>query len=209
MKKRLLSFLLIMCLLSVIVGLVACDEETNDPSGDVPTSPQQLSAPQLTLVNDVASWQANANADRFELSIDGTLSQVENTVTSKTLLDGQSLKVRAIGDGVNFLTSDWSNTVTYAKPDDPVDPNPPATPTKLGTPVVTISESGLASWAHVDNATAYIYVIDNGNEQTTQELSVQLQDGQSIKVKATVTGTMEYTDGDYSAVVTYTAPETP
>ena len=82
MKKRLLSFLLIMCLLSVIVGLVACDEETNDPSGDVPTGPQQLSAPQLTLVNDVASWQADANADRFEISIDGTLSQVENTVTS-------------------------------------------------------------------------------------------------------------------------------
>ncbi len=209
MKKRLLSFLLIMCLLSVIVGLVACDEETNDPSGDVPTSPQQLSAPQLTLVNDVASWQANANADRFEISIDGTLSQVENTVTSKTLLDGQSLKVRAIGDGVNYSTSDWSNTVTYSKPDDPVDPNPPATPTKLATPVVTISESGLASWAHVDNATAYVYVINNGNEQTTQELSVQLQDGQSIKVKATVTGTMEYTDGDYSAVITYTAPETP
>lgn len=209
MKKRLLSFLLIMCLLSVIVGLVACDEDANDPSGDVPTGPQQLSAPQLTLVNDVASWQADANADRFEISIDGTLSQVENTVTSKTLLDGQSLKVRAIGDGVNYLTSDWSNTVTYAKPDDPIDPNPPATPTKLGTPVVTISESGLASWAHVDNATAYVYVINNGSEQTTQELSVQLQDGQSIKVKATVTGTMEYTDGDYSAVVTYTAPENP
>ena len=109
MKKRLNSLLIVVCImLSAFIGLTSCDES---PLG---TKPQKLSAPIVTLNDNVASWGAVANADKFEISIDGDLSFVENSVTSKTLTDGQTFKVRAVGDGSTYSTSDWSNSVTYA-----------------------------------------------------------------------------------------------
>ena len=41
---------------------------------------------------------------------------MKSKYVSEKLLDGQTLKVRAIGDGVKSSTSEWSNTVTYEKP---------------------------------------------------------------------------------------------
>lgn len=84
-------------------------------SGAGSDSPTKLDTPVVTLQDDVASWSANPAADRFEISIDGYLSEVENILTSKKLTDGQTFKIRAIGDGVNYLDSDWSNSVTYVK----------------------------------------------------------------------------------------------
>lgn len=77
------------------------------------TKPQKLDAPVIVLTGNVAIWEGNINAERFEISIDGSLSFVENTFTSKELENGQSIKLRAIGDGVKYLTSDWSNLVTF------------------------------------------------------------------------------------------------
>ena len=74
----------------------------------------------------------------------------------------------------------------------------------LDTPEVTISETGLASWKAVAKAAGYKYVIDNGAEQLTVATSVQLQDGQEIKVKAVADG--DNTDSEYSAPVKYVAP---
>ena len=78
-------------------------------------SPEKLTTPAVTLQDDIATWGANSEADKFEISVDGNLSYVENSTTSKKLMDGQTFKVRAIGDGVNTLNSDWSNAVTYIK----------------------------------------------------------------------------------------------
>ena len=108
MKRRLNSLLIVVCIiLSALIGLTSCDES---PLG---TKPPKLSAPIVTLNDNVASWEAVANADKFEISIDGELSYVESSVTSKTLTDGQTFKVRAVGDGSSYSTSDWSNSVTY------------------------------------------------------------------------------------------------
>jgi len=142
MKRKFLSILLVVCMaVSALVGLTACDDE--------PTSatPQKLSAPVITLTDNVASWEADPNADKFEISLDGNLSYVENTVTTKALTSGQTLKVRAVGNGSTYSTSDWSNTVTYTA-------TTLSTPqqTKLSTPAVTISGEGLASWKAVANA---------------------------------------------------------
>jgi hypothetical protein len=68
-------------------------------------------------------------------------------------------------------------------------------PTKLSTPTVTVSESGVASWQAVANATGYIYKINGGTETSTLSTSVQLTDGESIAVKAVGDGT-NYTDSD-------------
>lgn len=131
MKKRSLSFLLIMCTLVLgVMSFTACNGE--------PTSatPPKLSAPVITLTENIASWAADANADRFEISLDGNLSYVENTVTSKTLTNGQTLKVRAVGDGTSYSTSDWSNSVTYitGTPSSTVTPATTTAPTTTTTP---------------------------------------------------------------------------
>ena len=198
MKKKTLSFLLVMCMvLTALVGLTSCDN-----NNQTPTTPQKLSAPVVTLTDNVATWSADSNADKFEISLDGNLSYVENSVTTKTLTDGQTLKIRAIGDGSTYSTSDWSNSVTYTAA------TPAPQPTKLGIPTVTISADGLASWTAVANASSYIYKINGGAEISTTATSVQLTNGQSIVVKAVGDGT-NYTDGDYSTLQTYTATTPP
>ena len=78
-------------------------------------------------------------------------------------------------------------------------------PAKLSTPVVTVDDKGVASWLEVENASGYAYVIGDGEETATDNLSVNLADGQSIKVKAKGDG-KNYTDSDFSEVKTYTAP---
>ena len=189
MKKKLstLSFVVLVTLL-IFSGLIACNNST---------SPQKLTTPIVTLNDNVATWEANTNADRFEISLDGTLSYVENSMTSKTLNNGQTFKIRAVGDGVNYSTSDWSNSVTYTVQTQ----NPQAT--KLGTPTVTISGSGLASWNAVPNANGYVYKINNGNETSISVTQIQLTDGQSITVKAVGDG-INYLDSDFSTSKTYT-----
>ena len=78
--------------------------------------PIKLTAPTVALVDDTATWEADALADKFEVSIDGALSYIENSTTSKKLTDGQTFKIRAVGDDKKYETSDWSNSVTYNTP---------------------------------------------------------------------------------------------
>ena len=96
--------------------------------------------------------------------------------------------------------------------DEPVIPEPEPTPTpqpsltKLTTPIVSINEDGVATWTVISNAIRYKYQISGQNEKTTNDVSVRLKDGESIKVKAIGDGT-KYSDSDYSTVITYYAPE--
>ncbi len=111
-RNRIYVFLLsLIIFVSCFVLLTACGDSDDDKS-----QLQQLSAPIVTLQEDIASWEINAKATRFEISVNGNLSYVENSVISKKLVDGQTLKVRAIGDGVKYLDSVWSNAVTYTAP---------------------------------------------------------------------------------------------
>lgn len=194
MKGRRLLALLVAVMAVLLLGLCACGDTGSTP-------PQKLSAPTVTLNGDVASWEANSKADKFEISIDGSLSYLENTVTQKTLTDGQSFKIRAVGDGTTYSTSDWSNTVTYEAG---TTPPAPTEPTKLQSPVVSISQTGLATWSVVPNAVSYTYKINGGTEISTSTTAVQLTNGQSIEVKA-VAGSEDYLDSDFSVAQTYTA----
>lgn len=126
MKKRkpLIVFLLVLLLLCSV--FVSCssggdnnknnNESTlNDASTPVLPTPTKLTAPTVVLSGDTATWSADVSADKFEISVDGNLSYIENSITSKKLSDGQTFKIRAIGDGTNYANSDWSNSVTYVK----------------------------------------------------------------------------------------------
>lgn len=77
---------------------------------------------------------------------------------------------------------------------------PQPSSTKLSTPIVTISEKGLASWGAIANATGYEYEIDS-IVGTTTKTRVQLQANQTIIVKAVGGG--KYEDSDPSALQKY------
>lgn len=102
-------FLLVFILLSSALVLASCGGEKE----------VKLTAPTVTLDGDTARWEADALADKFEISVSGNLSYIENSVTSRKLEDGQSFKIRAIGDGKKYTNSDWSNLVTYTAPEAP------------------------------------------------------------------------------------------
>ena len=78
-------------------------------------------------------------------------------------------------------------------------------PEQLSIPTVTVSKDGTASWTAVENATSYLYKIDGGALLRTYELSIKLNDGESITVAAESLDGL-YLDSDFSASVTYTAP---
>lgn len=123
MKKRLLTaFLCLLLAVGFTLALTSCgDEETETKE------PELLEAPVVTISGDTVKWAANSQAERFEISVNGTVTFVENTVTGYKLTDGQIFKVRAIGDGTNTKTSEWSNAVVYNAPsgeDKPDDTTP-------------------------------------------------------------------------------------
>ena len=167
-----------------------------------PPAPVTLAAPAVTVDSEgVASWQAVANAAGYVYKINGG-AEVTTTSTSVQLSDGDSIVVKAKGDGTAYLDSAYSTAVTYTAP------TPPPDPETLNVPTVTVNEDGLASWSEVANATGYKYIINGTAEQTTTSTSVQLTDGDRITVKALGDGTA-YLDSAYSTSVTYTAPIIP
>lgn len=189
--KKVLKFLLIATLIATSVfALIACGDK------DKPNTPTQLSTPVVVLNENVACWQEDLNADKFEISLSGNLSYVENTITSKVLTQGQTLKVRAIGDGNSYKTSEWSNTVTYTG-------GSVNNPIVLEVPVVNISSLGIASWGAVANASGYIYKINDGVEIPTNTTSVQLSLNQNIVVKAIGDG-VNYSNSGWSVLKSYT-----
>ena len=100
MKKTKLFtiLLLVLTLLCSIFILASCGDGSGNNNGDDPTptptpsTPTKLTAPTVVLTDDTATWSADASADKFEISIGGELSYIENSVTSKKLTDGQTFK---------------------------------------------------------------------------------------------------------------------
>lgn len=102
MKKILPIILILSIVVLTTIGLVGCD-----------FGPKKLDAPLVMIVGNTASWNADSNAVSYVLSINGNLIKVPSTQTTRKLLEGQTLKVRAVGDNEKYLTSDWSNMVSY------------------------------------------------------------------------------------------------
>ena len=73
---------------------------------------------------------------------------------------------------------------------------------RLATPEVIISYDGLAVWGEVDYALHYIYSIDGDGGHAIAKCSYQLEENQTIRVKA-VSAKEGYLDSEYSAPQTY------
>ncbi len=190
-----ISYIFLVLLLGISLILTACG------GGDVTEpEPKQLTAPFVSISDSgLASWSAIDNARGYTYKIDGG-DEKNTTALSVQLTNGQSIQVKAVGDGTNYTDSVYSSAQTYTAHQGTV------TPTALSVPVVTVDNNGIASWSAIDNASGYKYKIDNGAEQTATALSVQLTNGQSIQVKAVGDGA-NYTDSIYSAAKSYTVQQ--
>lgn len=149
----------------------------------------KLSTPVVTLNGNVATWTAVDGAVSYQYKINGGAEQTA-TQLSVTLTSGQSIQVKAVGDGEITSDSDWSEAVTY-------------TANQLATPIVNIVGNN-AVWDEVEDAVGYKYKIDNGVEQVATQRSVALVHGQSIQVKA-IGNNETSLDSDWSDAKTYNA----
>lgn len=154
----------------------------------------KLVTPQVTVsANGVASWNSVNNAQSYVYTInDG--EEISTNDRTVRLSENQTIKVKAVSGSSEYTDSDFSQPVTYV--------SGAVQPIKLGTPQVTVSASGVASWGGIDNAQSYIYTINNGAEMTTSDRTVRLTQNQTIRVKA-VNSSSEYADSDFSQPVTY------
>lgn len=69
----------------------------------------------------------------------------------------------------------------------------------LDIPVVKIDSEGIVTWSKIENAIGYKYIINDKLEEVTPQLSITLNNGDSIKVKALGDG-INYQDSPYSKV---------
>lgn len=152
----------------------------------------KLSTPFVVVdAKGTVSWEKVENASSYAYVIDDG-ETVETTETSVKLEHGQSIKVRAVGEGI-YVTSNFSAIVRYFDE---------AQIIQLSTPIVSIDEDGLATWEAIENASGYAYTVDGGAIVVTSERQVQLENGQSVKVKAV--GKDEYSDSEFSEIQYYT-----
>lgn len=190
MKKKIIALLCLVVVIASSLTFVACDFDFSGFG-------KQLATPQVTINGDgVARWSAVPNATSYKCNVNGTINETMYTIWR--VKDGESISVQAVGNGSTYKDSKWSDTKVFVAT---VTPTPDDNgKTKLATPVVTISESGLASWSAIANATMYQYIIGS-IIGTTTETSIQLEANQSIAVIAIGGG--EYADSDQSVLKRY------
>ena len=117
MKKTLILLLCLFISMSMML-LVSCDRLSAFlPDTEKPDKPTQLNVPSVSFADDAFTWQSVANAIGYEVDVDGTATTLGKTELSVTLTDGQTAKVRALGDGTDYADSAWSESLTYTEPE--------------------------------------------------------------------------------------------
>lgn len=180
MIKNFFYLLIFSC---AILFVISCEEETLEQE------PVQLDAPAPRLQNSTSStftieWDEVENASVYVYSLNGTDEESTSNlyVSYLDLLPGEyDFKVKAVASNPTmYLDSDWSEmTVTLAV-------------NKLNTPVLTITNQTAASftvsWDPVEYAVSYVYSVNDGKEEITEDFSFTrefLPEGEYvIKVKA-------------------------
>jgi len=152
-------------------------------------SATKLAMPKVTWEGNVAVWTEHSFATGYVYKIGENGEEIVATGNGVALTNGQTLYVKAVGDGVFYLDSEW-RTVTY-------------TAQKLVPPKPKTVE-GVCSWTAVTGAVAYEYQIDGGQVQQTENTSVALSAYCTLKIRAIGDGEI-YTSSDWYTYV-YDAP---
>ena len=156
-----------------------------------PTESSQLATPVVTInAAGRASWARVPNATGYICKING-VEQARQNPTFKVISAGDTIQVKAVGDGENFTDSAWSVVQKHM--------------VVLATPVVEINTAtGVASWASIEGATGYVVEINGVDMDAQEETEYQLEDGDEIRVKA-VGDNSSYANGEYSEMRSYSA----
>ena len=188
MKKWTIVVALVVALTLVLTGC-----EGFDLNAILGLGGKKLSKPVVTVDKDgLATWQEVRGAVGYEYVLNGESTHITEQL-SVQLTEGQSISVRALGDGEKYKNSEFSAIVVYT---------PSTVIPTLAAPTVSVDEEGLATWQAIEGAIGYEYTLGDQNPQTTQETSVQLANGQSIRVRALGDGTAWLTSA-YSSAVRY------
>lgn len=115
MKNKLIIKCLMLVLLNILFVFTGCEfVPVNQPS--------KLDAPVISLNGAMATWDLDPNCMGYEADINGEIIKLSSYDDYIILQSGETIKLRAIGDGSYFLNSDWSNEVKYSTSEDkPID----------------------------------------------------------------------------------------
>ena len=146
MNKKLIS-VIVVCLL-VTCLFVACNDKTDGNT----QKPVKLAAPVLTLDDNVVTWSAVTNADKYIVSVDD--ETIETADTSYVIIMSapgtKVIKVKAVAnDSAKYADSDYSQAVTYV-----------LSVQTLAAPVLSVNGTQV-SWNAVANAIAYDVFVDD------------------------------------------------
>ncbi|MDE7440133.1 MAG: hypothetical protein K2N23_06480 [Clostridia bacterium] len=181
--------------------------EDGTQNGNETVNPSALSVPTVSIDADgKATWNEVANASGYAFKINDGTEQTAQTREVR-LADGQSIAVKAKGDGVNYADGDFSAVKTYKAPADNLSAPENLTVEIEGTDAGKV----VVKWSAVEGASGYKYVI-NGAQQsamTVEETTItvdlseidvaKLDSVWSFKVMALGDGADGIAeDGDYS-----------
>jgi len=101
MKKTIKKIGVWLGLMAMLLSLYSC----------APTEAVTLAAPQLTADGIAVRWEAVDGAVAYEVACGYELVRLENDITEYEGREGESVRVRAVGDGTRYLDGPWSEPI--------------------------------------------------------------------------------------------------
>ena len=159
------------------------------------TPKKELATPSINLEGEGVRWSAVEGAVGYEIYIGTSHFSFDTTISYVPLSDGDTFKVRALGDGVNYeAEGEWSEVITYVAP---------STPKPLATPLLSLNGS-VAIWEPIEGAVGYEININGISTVYNTVISeVTLASGDTLKIRALGDGTSYAAEGEWSNPVTY------
>ena len=163
------------------------NEETSTWSN---REPVKVSTPNLTFNEDYTKivWEKDDNAKEYNYKFVGQstyYSTTDNYIELSRISGGSGIVVKAVGFTGYYLDSDYS---------DPIYPKP------INTPMVTINDTGKATWTKLDDAEGYYYIKNDDEPVFTKFNAINLEAGDTLRVKAY---SSKYLEGEYGITKTY------
>lgn len=161
MRNKFRLFILIIFILIIIGSLSACRkaEQLETPAG-------------LSIDGNTLSWDAVPNALKYSIRIQDA-EYISNVNSYHIIVDDYNeyaVSVKAIGDGKNFIDSEYSEIIIYKKAEEP---KPQELPRLSAPSGIKVSE-GFMTWNAVINAVGYrVRIIDPDNKTITEDVTAR------------------------------------
>ena len=168
-----------------------------------------LPVPELTISDGKIEWREVPHATGYKVEIDGVADDASTAEYSLAeLIEPKvyEIRVKALGDGDDYVDSDWSKITKYI------------VTVRLDAPVLNVNNGAkIVSWASVNNANSYVIKIkdSSGNEVKTgtnaTSFSLQSLAAGTYTVQVMAIGDsgqdIVYLDSEWSNEAAYTQTE--